>query len=284
MRPFPAVTPVCAALLSVFSAAAQAGTFPIWGEEAQARGYELPRTYGLTLSAMDIDQPLVIDEIRLTDPNMILDQLVAVEADKADQESQTYTLRADMWVFPFLNLYGLVGYTEGTSEAMVVPFVAGNPVTAEPVLFPLDFNGTTYGGGLTLAYGIGNWWAAIDINYTFTDLNIIDGEIEAFTSSPRLGYRWPMGVHEYRLWAGAMYQDVDQVFRGQLASLGLGGGLGELLQGIAPDGRFEVRQHLVSPWNTLVGAMYVYDRRWEFILEGGFGDRDSIFFSTGYRF
>lgn len=284
MNRLPTLPSVTLLALSLVTTFANAGTFPIWGEEAAARGYELPRTYGLTLSAMDIDQPLVIDEIRLTDPNGILDQLVAVEGDRADQESQTYTLRGDMWLFPFLNLYALVGYTEGTSEAMVDPFVGGQPVTAESVLFPLDFNGTTYGGGLTLAYGIGNWWAALDSNYTFTDLNIIDGEIEAFTSSPRLGYRWPMGVHEYRLWVGAMYQDVEQTFEGKLSNLGLGGGLSELLETIAPDGRFIVQQHLVSPWNTLVGAMYVYDRHWEFILEGGFGDRDSIFFSTGYRF
>ncbi|MBY5991131.1 virulence protein [Ferrimonas balearica] len=274
-----------AAMLAVLPwAALGQSTFPIWGAEAEARGYELPRPFGVTLSAMHIDQPLIIDDIKLTDPTGVLQQLVAVQGDMAEQDSQTYTLRADMWLFPFLNLYALVGYTEGTSEAQVDAFVAGAPLPVNPIDFPLDFNGTTFGGGATLAYGIGNWFAAIDTNYTFTDLNIIDGEIEAFVAAPRVGYRWPDGVHEYRLWVGAMYQDVDQLFQGSLSNLGLGGQLGELLETVAPNGRFEVRQHLVEPWNGLIGAMYVYDRRWEFILEGGLGDRESVFLSTGYRF
>ncbi len=255
-------------------------TFPIWGKEAYERGYDLPLPFGLTLSVFDMDQPLIIDEIILTDPVLPLEQLVTIDAGQAQQTSTTYTLRGDMWVFPFWNIYGIIGYTDGDSVAPVdvqvnLPFFP--PFSTD---FNLEFSGGSYGAGTTLAGGIGNWFALVDINYTFTSLNILDGDIRAFTGTPRVGYRWPLGAHEYRLWVGAMYQDVDQVFKGRISKLGLG----DQINQITPDGRFEVTQHLSDPWNTMVGAMYVYNKKWEVILEGGFGNRDSWFLSLGRRF
>ncbi|SHH21617.1 porin family protein [Ferrimonas marina] len=256
--------------------------FPIWGEEARARGYELPRPYGLTLSVMTMEQPLVIDSIVLDsgNPNLPLDQLVSIDANIASQDSTTYTLRGDLWLFPFLNVYGILGYTKGDSVAPIVANINLPFIPSVETDFALDFQGPSYGAGATLAGGIGNVFALVDINYTYTDLNVLDGDIRAMTATPRVGYRWPMGRHEVRVWAGAMYQDIDQVFRGNISDIGLS----DQLVALVPDGKFEVTQHLSDPWNTMVGMMYVLDQQWEFILEGGFGERESLFFSVGRRF
>ncbi len=45
--------------------------------------------------------------------------------------------------------------------------------------FKLDFKGTTYGIGTTLVGGVGNWFTAVDANYTQTQFDILDGSIDA---------------------------------------------------------------------------------------------------------
>ena len=87
--------------------------------------------------------------------------------------------------------------------------------------------GTTYGLGTTFAGGVGNWFGLVDLNYTRTKLNIIDGNIKAFTLAPRVGYRFTLPAvdaiklpqSKFSLWVGTMYQNVDQNFHGKLSKL-----------------------------------------------------------------
>ncbi|PLN68649.1 hypothetical protein CWN73_30890, partial [Klebsiella quasipneumoniae] len=37
--------------------------FPIWGDEARARGYSIPLPYGVNLSYMNIRQDIMVDSI-----------------------------------------------------------------------------------------------------------------------------------------------------------------------------------------------------------------------------
>ena len=91
--------------------------------------------------------------------------------------------------------------------------------------FVLKFKGTTYGLGTTFAGGVGNWFGLLDLNYTRTKLNIIDGNIKAFTLAPRVGYRFALPAvdtiklpqSKFSLWVGTMYQNVDQNFHGKLS-------------------------------------------------------------------
>ena len=93
--------------------------------------------------------------------------------------------------------------------------------------FVLKFKGTTYGLGTTFAGGVGNWFGLLDLNYTRTKLNIIDGNIKAFTLAPRVGYRFVLPAidtiklpqSKFSLWVGTMYQNVDQNFHGKLSKL-----------------------------------------------------------------
>ncbi|UJF18467.1 hypothetical protein L0B53_15790 [Vibrio sp. SS-MA-C1-2] len=50
-------------LLSFFSTmtVAQDSLFPIWGDEAEKRGYTLPKPYGLSFSYMDINDSITVN-------------------------------------------------------------------------------------------------------------------------------------------------------------------------------------------------------------------------------
>ncbi len=132
--------------------------------------------------------------------------MFAIDAGHTREKSKTENLRPDMWVFPFLNVYGLVGHTRGSSVSVSVdsdPSQFRGPDRAiagavhqlyqsgklQDIDFTLDFKGTT-GAGFMLAGGYGNWFGLVDTNYTRTDFDILDGSISAVTVSPRVGYRF----------------------------------------------------------------------------------------------
>ncbi|WP_067657090.1 hypothetical protein [Ferrimonas marina] len=293
---------------SVAPALAQESFFPIWGEEAAARGYTLPKPYGFSISYMDMSNPVKVHSIDLAG-HPVLD---AIEVDAPDAEFEGYnvTARGDVWILPFWSVYGILGYTSGDSTATIRSLgcdvdnvtSTGNPLqdainkglcatvdglggAAVGAPFALDLHGGTYGAGTTLAGGIGNWFALVDMNYTYTDLSIIDGDIKTFVAAPRVGYRWEFdGGRELRLFAGAMYQKVDQSLSGNLSDLGLPDPIGDAINGLAPDGKFYVEQSGTSRWNTVVGAQYALSRDWEVLLESGFGARRTSFISVSRRF
>ena len=179
--------------------------FPIWGDEARARGYSIPLPYGVNLSYMNIRQDIMVDSITFSGLKLgnhpIPSDMFAIDAGHTREKSKTENLRLDMWVFPFLNVYGLVGHTRGSSVSQVSVdsdpsqfrgldrAIAGavhqlyQSGKLQDIDFKLDFKGTTWGAGFTLAGGYGNWFGLVDTNYTRTDFDILDGSISAVTVS-----------------------------------------------------------------------------------------------------
>ena len=282
---------------------AQDSFFPIWGDEAEKRGYTLPKPYGFSLSYMDMSNPITVNSINLTG-HPVLDA-IDVDANKADFKGSNITLRGDVWIFPFMNVYGILGYTQGTSKAKInsvscdssgfgrfdpnrllcsaIDSLGGN--LPDNAMFELDMDGGTYGVGTTFAGGIGNWFALIDMNYTYTDISAIDGNIKTFVAAPRVGHRWEYdGGRELRVFVGAMYQDVQQYLSGDLKSLGLPPALDSVIDVLAPDGKFEVSQSSDDKWNGVAGFQYAFNRDWEVLMEAGFGSRETLFFALSRRF
>jgi hypothetical protein len=287
-------------------------TFPIWGDEARARGYSIPLPFGVNLSYMNIRQNINVDSITFSGLKLgdhpIPSDLFNIDVGKTRQRSKSENLRLDMWVFPFLNIYGLVGHTSGSSLSQVSVDADPSKYTGidriiasavhrlnqngdlQDIDFALDFKGTTWGTGFTLAGGYEKWFALVDTNYTRTEFDILDGKISAITVSPRLGYRFDMpaisGPSHLSLWVGSMYQNVDQEFKGNLSDLHMPAELQPLIDAVNKEnaGRFDVKQHLSSPWNTLIGAQYELTQNFNVLAEVGFNERNSFFLAGEYRF
>lgn len=287
-------------------------TFPIWGDEARARGYSIPLPFGVNLSYMNIRQNVDVDSITFSGLKLgahpIPSDMFAIDVGHTRERSKTENLRLDMWVFPFLNIYGLMGYTKGSSVSNVsvdadpsrytgIDRIIASSVHSlnqsgdlQNIDFTLDFEGVTYGTGITLAGGYKNWFTLVDTNYTRTNFDILDGKISALTVSPRVGYRFDMpqisGPSHLSVWVGAMYQDVQQEFKGNLSDLHMPVELQPLINSVNKDddGRFDVKQHLTSPWNTLIGAQYELTQNFNVLTEIGFNERNSFFIAGEYRF
>jgi hypothetical protein len=290
----------------------ESSTFPIWGDEARARGYSIPLPFGANLSYMNIRQNIDVDSITFSGlklgDHLIPSDMFNIAVGQTRQRSETENLRLDMWVFPFLNIYGLMGYTKGSSLSQVsvdadpsrytgIDKIIASSVhklhengTLQDIDFALDFEGRTWGTGFTLAGGYKNWFTLVDTNYTRTEFDILDGKISAVTVSPRVGYRFEMpgisGPSHLSIWVGAMYQNVDQEFKGNLSDLHMPPELQPLISSVNVDdqGRFDVKQHLSSPWNTLIGAQYEITKNFNLLTEIGFNERNSFFLAGEYRF
>lgn len=286
--------------------------FPIWGDEARARGYSIPLPFGVNFSYMNMRQNVDVDSITFSGLKLgthpIPSDMFNIDVAKTRERSQTENLRLDMWVFPFLNIYGLLGYTKGSSVSNVSVDADPSNYTGldraiassvhslnrsgdlKDIDFTLDFQGRTWGTGFTLAGGYGNWFTLVDTNYTRTDFDILEGSISAVTVSPRVGYRFNMpgvaGPSHLSLWVGSMYQDVQQEFKGKLSDLHMPAELQPLIATVNQDdsGRFDVKQHLNSPWNMLLGAQYEITQNFNVLSEIGFNDRNSFFLAGEYRF
>ena len=84
---------------------------PIWGREACERGYVLPRPFGISLGYMHQDQPFDVGNVFVNGIDVKTPGVAVV--DEVQNEETTYTLRADVWLFPFWNVYGILGRTSG---------------------------------------------------------------------------------------------------------------------------------------------------------------------------
>ncbi len=277
---------------------------PIFGDMAREKGYTLPEPFGIGYNYMDIRQNIKVSTIALSglgigDINFPANAF-DIKVGKTRERSKTSTARLDTWLFPFMNIYGIVGHTHGSSLSKidVNGFRLGDlelPITNLKNLdFELKFKGTTYGGGTTFVGGYHDAFASLDLNYTRTNFNILDGNISALTVTPRIGYRITVPAvsklyipeGHVNLWVGTMYQDIQQEFKGNISDLHFPVAMQEMVHmaNEKGQGRFRVKQHLKSPWNMLVGAQYEITKNFNITTEVGFEKRNSFMLAGEVRF
>ncbi|GMQ46050.1 TonB-dependent receptor [Vibrio sp. 10N] len=264
---------------------ASAIELPLFKKEAEERGYTLPEAFGLSLGYMNVSQGINVDSIKLSGFDSFLGPIINnldIATKGGYQESEVLTLKADVWVLPFLNFYAIGGKLNGFSETTITDVKLGSTTLLSELAVPfrLDLDGYTYGAGTVIAGGYESVFALVDASYTKTSLTVINGEIDSIVVSPRIGYDfsrntdWPI-----RAWIGAQYQNIEQTLTGNVRDLPI-----TLPSWIGDNGTFTVNQSLANNWNSLVGAQYEFTPNWVLISELGFGQRKSFFVTLDARF
>lgn len=292
---------------------------PIWKSEAEERGYVLPKAFGISVGYLHVEQGINVNSIELNGlknslgnagrpeqcigisvggncngwlipgiPSDIPVNDIIVDTKGGFQESDVWTVRADMWLFPFLNLYAIAGkitgYSETTIDVALDLGTPGNPTTiVRNAPFKLDLDGNLYGGGIVVAGGYKEWFTIVDASYTKTNLTVIDGGIDSIVVTPRVGYDFTNHGHPIRLWVGGQYQNIQQTLKGDLRDL-FPAQFVDLVEAEGETAGFVVKQELASEWNTVVGFNYVINPTFNIIGEFGFGDRQSAFIALDTRF
>ncbi|WP_146910341.1 hypothetical protein [Arenimonas daejeonensis] len=260
---------------------------PIWGAEAEARGFVLPAPFGIAITAYSAEQPVNIEDLRLGRngaPPVSVSNVLQI--DRVDTTQQNVSAKFDVLVLPFLDVYGLAGYTRGTTRGVIEVPGDSLPGFIVPRQLQLDaeFSGPTYGAGVTLQGGtpVGEdpdlmAIVVLDWNRTRTDLEfendalIAETNPEATVFSARLGLHGTLGSKMTgAVWIGAMHQTIQQTVAGGVSDTDL---------------QFVVQQSPTRPWNTLLGALLELGDDGGYVLvEGGLGARKSLLLSAVYRF
>jgi hypothetical protein len=262
---------------------------PIWGEQAREKGFDLPLPFGMGANYVYMHQGIKIRNLKVG----IEDPVIEVEGlDFSDARSHdsAVTARLDMWLLPFLNLYGLFGSINGEAEFdLDVSQITGGlpPIGLPPVFEPnnpidlnIDYNGYTFGGGVTLAGGYKNFFSSLDANYTYSKVDVVDGRIDTVTVAPRLGMLVdpPDIPGKFAFWIGAMYMYYKQTVTDDIR-------LSELDPRLPPvELAFKLEVTNEQPWNFLYGGQWEITKRLHFTLEGGVGNREQVITGIIFRF
>jgi hypothetical protein len=166
-------------------------SLPIWGAKATKAGFNLPYSAGLSVQYIWQKSDLVIDNLQVgfnNGPLYNLDEIVRFK--NARSEAQGVNFRPDVWLFPFLNVYGILAKSSPSTTidaGVYVPDADGNWSEVVALNTKADFQATSFGFGFTPTIGVAGGFMALDVNFTWNDIAELDKPAFAFIFGPRFG-------------------------------------------------------------------------------------------------
>jgi hypothetical protein len=234
---------------------------PIWGDKATKRGFSLPYSAGLSMQYFGQRSDILIDNLLVGfnhGPMYNLDNIVRF--DNVKSRSDGLSLRPDLWLFPFLNVYGILGRSAASTDVSYgiwLPDSSGSEHRVGAFGTKVDFTANTFGLGLTPTIGVGGGWMALDMNFTWTDVPQLDQPATAFVFDPRMGklFRLRNPDENINFWVGGFRLKINT---GTSGSIPLGDALpidqwqSSVNQGLAEVERLNAE--LDAWWNNLSDA------------------------------
>jgi hypothetical protein len=181
---------------------------PIWGEKVTKMGYSLPYSAGLSVQYFGQESLLIIDNLMVgfnNGPMYNLDGIVRF--DEAKARAQAITVRPDVWLFPFLNVYGILGTAQASTDVNFGVWVPDSTGVEKEVFKTgtvVDFKTTTFGFGMTPTIGVGGGFLALDMNMAWTDVPQLSKPARSFVFGPRFGKNFKLKKpnQTIAIWAG----------------------------------------------------------------------------------
>jgi hypothetical protein len=130
-------------------------------------------------------------------------------------------VRPDVWILPFLNIYGLFGRAKTSTEISAGVYIPDSAsVWSEVSSFSTkaEFEAVTMGFGITPTMGIGGGWLALDMNCAWTDVDALEKPVFTFVFGPRLGktFKFKKPEQNIALWAGGFRVKFSSETKGSL--------------------------------------------------------------------
>ena len=242
--------------------------FPFFGDGAEKSGYKLPYAIGVTPGFYYGRRHIKVSNANVAIAGFTI-PAAGLAGIKVKSREKNWSVRLDAWIFPFLSVYALGGYTRqytGADISVDLLDQIRNRLGAGRKAFrlPVDLTGITYGGGMTLVGGYKKYFAALDTNYTISALqgNLIFGnrlspDVRALLCSLRLGWRKQFGVSHFSIWVGETYWDTTNTIKGHpdIPVLGKVG--------------FSLQESTIKPWSTHVGTLIEITKTFQFMVDMG---------------
>jgi len=194
---------------------------PIYGKKVRKLGFELPYSAGISVNYLWQKSDIRISNVNVGFNGGTLynvDELINFRSTTA--ESHGVNIRPDLWLLPFLNVYGIFASAQSTTSvdvAISIPRVNGSEELFSIQTNPV-FNTTTAGIGITPTAGFFSGWIAFDMNFTWTDVESQEKPVFAFVFDPRTGKTFDLGKPNQNIsvWVGGFRVKINRDTRGTL--------------------------------------------------------------------
>ena len=195
---------------------------PIWGEKATNLGYSLPYSAGLSVQYFGQRSDLIIEDLMIgfnNSPMIDLDEVVRF--DKAVATAAAVTVRPDIWLFPFLNIYAILGKSSASTDigfGVWVPNGSNEFVQITSAQTKVDFTATSFGIGMTPTIGLGGGFMALDLNMAWTDVPQLSRPARTFVFGPRFGKNFRLNKPErsVAVWVGGFRVSLNSDTQGSI--------------------------------------------------------------------
>lgn len=124
---------------------------PIFGEYVYGKGFDIPYPIGIMMNYFYAEQDILIPDVAVGFSDGILPEVPLtdvtrlIEFSKVNAQATSINVRPDVWVLPFLNVYGILGKAWAKTEVeLSYPF----KMTALA-----ELEGSSFGVGTTFASG-----------------------------------------------------------------------------------------------------------------------------------
>jgi hypothetical protein len=172
---------------------------PIWGKKVTEKGFQLPYSAGIGVNYLWQESSLIIDDLMVgfnygTMYNM--DELIRF--DDATSIAHAVNIRPDIWLFPFLNVYGVLGAAKTSTEinaGLWLPDIDSTWSEVTTFSTKADFDAVIMGFGMTPTLGVAGGWIALDMNVAWSDVSALDKPVFTFVFGPRAGKSFKFKKH-----------------------------------------------------------------------------------------
>jgi len=268
---------------------------PVCGKKRRKQGYDLSLPFGAGANFYYSNQYYTADDLELVSdsvPDIYATGVASVQNSTSGEMRVTF--RPDVWILPFLNVYGIVGYSQNTTrpkfEVPKVTIVFPPPVgeleidTANVIIDDeLIYYGPTYGGGVTISSGYRGFFFVFDYHYVVTRPKDLADKLESHNFSGKLGVLLGKNRNKVKgsFWAGTMYVNDNHHFSGQVDVKDILPGW-EILVG--QKATYSGTVHAKQQWNFIAGGSVMINKHHILALEAGYFKREQASFTYSYRF
>jgi hypothetical protein len=279
--------------------------FPFWGKKLAKRGLTFPLPIGIGVNYAYAKQGVDITGVNLAvNDGKYVDLSKIVKFDHVTSNVKVINGRLDLWLLPFLNVYGLGTYVVDSDTDVLL---------AQPFPLRAGASQSGYGGGIgaTVAFSFWGFFGVFDMNMAWTKVEKLDKPVRTVLITPRVGKRFALGRSVWLSpWIGAMRQSIQADTEGSISlkdAIGAPEGsleskvakwygslpplqqaaVGPLVNGLQdrnPILHYKLDKALSDPWNFLVGAEIDLHRRVQMRMEYGFIGRQQLIMGICYRF
>ncbi len=271
-------------------------SLPFFGKALHKRGDRNELPFGLGISGFSYAQDFIATSLKLKSVSPITGQTINAQPDTMIQQIRAGELqllfKPNVWLLPFLNVYGIVGFTRGEVHPnLIIPrMIIEFPGLDQPIIIDttieisdnVPYQGFVYGGGINLAFGFRCVFVSVDYHYTETIPSDIDSKFVNQFFSPKVGILFSLSKKvSFSLWGGTMYFTNKQTFSGKVDVNQFSKTLAQI---IGNEADYTGTIHPVSKWNLLAGTQFDINGRHHIFFEGGFVNRIQLTFGYLYRF